>query len=420
MNQSEARPQRIFYGWYIVAAAFLVVTVGHGLQHSFGIFLKPLSQGFEWSRSLTAGAFMLYLVCRALSTFVMGGLSDRYGPRVIVGVGGLLMGLGMLLGAIMTSVWQLYLFYGVLVGVGMGVGSVPLSATVSRWFIAKRGLTLGVVAAGAGVANLVISPVAGYLVNSSGIGLAYLIMGAFSLVLIMVSALVLRKEPRDLGLEPYGVREGTGTSSLRGHNGMLREAAPDWETSQAFRSRPFWVLATVSLLFGVSSYLVMTNIVAHATDLGISESRAPYLLSIVGGSNVLGVIAMGIASERIGSQRGLALCLAVQGLGVFWLTGVSSFAHLCVIAALFGFGYGGVIQQLLGITAEFFGLKSLGAILGFVWLVQILGGAAGSEIGNLVYDFTRPHSYLPAFWAVGGMYLAATALALIMRKPHLK
>lgn len=113
-------------------SAGMVATIGNGLQYSFGVFLKPLSQEFEWSRSLTAGAFMFYMICRAFSGILMGGLSDKYGPRMIVGIGGFLMGLGMLLGATIGSLWELYLFYGGLIGVGMGVAGAPLWATVSR------------------------------------------------------------------------------------------------------------------------------------------------------------------------------------------------------------------------------------------------------------------------------------------------
>ena len=115
MIKSPSRSSGIFYGWYIVTAAFLVITMGHGLQHSFGVFLKPLSEGFGWSRSLTAGAFMLYLSCRGISGIVMGRLTDRYGPRIIVGAGAVLMGVGMLMGSIMSNAWQFYIFYGLLV-----------------------------------------------------------------------------------------------------------------------------------------------------------------------------------------------------------------------------------------------------------------------------------------------------------------
>ena len=420
-TMSRDRPQhrRIFYGWYVVMAAFIVAVIGNGLQYSFGVFLKPLAEEFEWTRSLTAGAFMLYMVCRAISGIVMGGLSDKYGPRPIVGLGGFLMALGMLLGSMMSNVWHLYIFYGLLVGVGMGVGGVPLWATVSRWFIARRGLALGIVTAGAGIGILIMSPFAGYLIRNYSIHTAYLIMGAISLVLIGLSTLVLKKEPGDLGLKPYGAEEAYSTGRKGPHQEELSEAEVEWRVSQALRAGSFWILVTATFFSGMGFFIVVTNIVAHATDLGVSEVIAPYLLSIIGGSGALGTVVMGLGSEKVGIRGALVLCLGLQGIMLFWLTGVSSFPLFCVNAVIFGFGYGGVLPQVPSITAQFFGLKFLGTILGFVIMAMILGGAMGSVVGNLFYDFVQPHSYIPAFWLGVGFYTAAMVLILILRKPRL-
>lgn len=418
MSLRKPRFPRIFYGWYIVVAAFMVATIGNGLQYSFGVFLKPLSESFDWSRSLTAGAFMSYMVCRAFSGIAMGGLSDKYGPRLIVGIGGFLMGLGMLLGAAIASAWQLYLFYGLLVGVGMGVGGVPLWATVSRWFTARRGLALGLMASGAGVGNVIMSPVAGYFIRNFGLRTAYLAIGAISLVVISLSVLVLRKEPRDLGLQPYGV--GTGAESGNQDSRVTSPgAAWDWSLSQALHSRSFWLLAGAGVCFGIGFFIVMTNIVAHATDLGISRASAPYLLSIIGGTGAIGMMVTGPASDKVGIRQVLIFSFILQGAMLFWLTGISSFALFSVACALFGFGYGGVIPQFPGITAKFFGLRSLGAILGVATLTWLVGGAVGAELGNLIYDLTQPHSYIPAFWLGASLFILGSLLLLVMKKPRL-
>ena len=418
MSWNRPRVPRIFYGWYIVIAAFTVATIGNGLQYSFGVFLKPLAQEFDWSRSLTAGAFMFYMVCRAFSGILMGGLSDKYGPRVIVGIGGLLMGLGMLLGSTISSPWQLYLFYGLLVGVGMGVGGVPLWATVCRWFVARRGRALGLMASGAGVGNVIMSPVAAYFIRNFGLSMAYLVIGAFSLVALSICAFVLRKEPRDLGLQPYGAQSASEAGNP-GPDGLRSQEAADLKISQALRSRSFWLLAGAGVSFGIGFFIVMTNIVAHATDLGISGATAPYLLSIIGGNGAIGMMITGPVSDKVGVRPVLIASFLLQGAMLFWLTEISSFTLFCVACAIFGFGYGGVIPGFPGIAAQFFGLRSLGALLGALTLTWLLGGAMGAELGNLIYDLTRPHSYIPAFWLGGGMFMAGTLLLLIMRKPRL-
>ena len=409
---------RIFYGWYIIIGAFLVATIGNGLQYSFGVFLKPLSQEFDWSRSLTAGAFMFYMLCRAFSGILMGGLSDKYGPRVIVGIGGFLMGLGMLLGAGIGSAWQLYLFYGGFIGVGMGVAGAPLWSTVSRWFVVGRGRALGLMASGAGVGSVIMSPVAAYFIRNFGLSTAYLVIGAISLVALIICALVLRKEPRDLGLRPYGAPAETDGERVDLDGKELIEDS-SWTTSHALHSHSFKLLAGAGVSFGVGFFILVTNIVAHATDVGVSGATAPYLLSIIGGSGAIGMVITGPVADKVGARQVLAASFLLQGVVLLWLTAISSFALFCIACAIFGFGYGGVIPQLPGITAELFGLRSLGSILGLLSLTWLLGGAAGAELGNFIYDLTRPHSYILAFWLGGAVFMVGTLFLLLMKKPRL-
>lgn len=412
------QPSNIFYGWYILFAAFLVYALGHGLMFSFGVFLKPLSENFGWSRSLTAAAFMIFMACRALSSVVMGSLTDRFGARAVVAAGGLLMGMGTLLGGIMTSVWELYFFYGVLAGTGMGVVSVPLSSTVSRWFVTRRGLTQGVLVVGAGLGNFAVAPAAGYLVLGFGISKAYVILGAISLVCIVLLALVLKKEPSEMGLQPYGASRKGALKTQELQKGQQDMLDTDWGISQALHTPSFWLLASVGFIFGISHYITTTNIVAYATDMQVPARTAPLLLTLIGASNIGGVIVMSLVIEKIGAHRSLLLCMGFQALAAFWLTWAASLSHFTVGTLIFGPSYGGMVLCLLVITPEFFGLKKLGSIMGFIFFIHLMGGAAGPELGNLIYDLTDPHSYSPAFFLTGCAAVVAVVLGLIMKKPR--
>ena len=409
---------KIFYGWYVLAAAFLVYALGHGLMFSFGVFLKPLSENYQWSRSLTAGAFMIFMICRALSSVVMGGLTDRFGARSVVATGGLLMGTGTLLGAIMTNVWELYFFYGVLAGTGMGVVSVPLSSTVSRWFVTKRGLTQGLLVVGAGLGNFAIAPAAGYLVLDFGIANAYVILGATGLVCMVLLSLVLKKEPSEKGLQPYGAPMGGAPEYQEFQKGHPVSIGMDWEISRAMRTLSFWLLAAVAFIFGISLYTTTTNIVAYGTDMQIPATSAPLLLSVIGGSGVAGVIVMSLVIERIGAHKSLLLCMGLQAVAMLWLTWASNLTHFTIGTLIFGPSYGGIALCLFVITPEFFGLKNLGSIMGLIFLLHLIGGAAGPELGNLIYDLTEPHSYSLAFFLTGCAASVAVALILIMKKPQ--
>ena len=418
MIKYKNRTFSIFYGWYILAAAFLVCTLGHGVQFSFVVFLKPLSETFVWSRSLTVVAFMLYMVCRGISGMLMGHLTDRYGPRTIVAVGGILMGIGMMLGSVITQIWELYFFYGILAGLGMGVVTVPLSATLSRWFMARRGLVQGILVAGSGFGNLVFSPLAGHLILKSGLEQTFFILGAGVLVLIILLSLVLRKEPADLQLKPYGFDRGHASG---GHTHLIKTHAithEEWTMPQALRNVSFWFLATIAFIFGVCLYITTTNIVAYATDLEIPREIAPYLLSIAGAANMLGIAVWSLVTDRIGARHALVICLGLQALAMYWLTWASGLTFFCLAAAIFGFSYGGIALEILVIIPEFFGTKSLGSITGLVFFIHLIGGAMGSELGNLIYDFSISQSYSPAFLLVGGANTLAVIVALAMRKPR--
>ena len=409
---------KIFYGWYILAAAFLVYALGHGLMFSFGVFLKPLSENYQWSRSLTAGAFMIFMICRALSTIVMGGLTDRFGARIVVATGGLLMGAGTLLGAIMTHVWELYFFYGVLAGTGMGVVTVPLSSTVSRWFLTRRGLTQGLLVVGAGLGNFAIAPAAGYMVLDFGITNAYVILGASGLVCILLLSLVLKKEPSEMGLQPYGASLGDAPGYPAFQRGQPETMGVDWEISRAIRTLSFWLLAAVAFIFGISHYITTTNIVAYGTDVQIAAARAPLLVSVIGGGGIAGVIVMSLISEKIGAHKSLVLCMGFQALAMFWFTWSSDLTHFLIGTLIFGPSYGGIALCLFVITPGFFGLKNLGSIMGLIFFLHLIGGAAGPELGNLIYDLTEPHSYSPAFFLTGCAASVAVVLILIMKKPQ--
>ena len=418
LTKNEMPPVPVFYGWYVLGAAFLVYALGHGLMFSFSVFLKPLAETFGWSRSLIAGSFMTFMTCRAVSSIVMGGLTDKFGARVVVATGGVLMGTGILLGAVMTHIWELYIYYGVLAGTGMGVVSVPLSSTVSRWFVGRRGMTQGVLVVGAGLGNFAIAPAAGYLVLGLGITSAYAIIGASAMVLIVLLALVLRKEPAEMGLQPFGALRKNPSGDQEIQREQTGTVGWDWETGQALRTASFWLLATVGFIFGISHYITTTNIVAYGTDRAIAAATAPLLLTMVGGSNIGGAIVLSLLIDRIGAHRGLFLCMGFQALAMFWLSCASSLTQFAIGALIFGPSYGGMVLCILVITPEFFGLKHLGAIMGLIFFLHLMGGAAGSELGNLIYDLTDPHRYGPAFLVTGCAATLAVVLILIMRKPR--
>jgi MFS family permease len=299
----------------------------------------------------------------------------------------------------------------------MGVVTVPLSATVSRWFVTRRGLTQGVLVAGAGLGNFAISPISGYLVHAFGITPAYIMIGTGALILICLLALVLSKEPSEMGEAPYGVGKTHTFGTLK----LKRDAAKEndnWDISQALRNRSFWYLSTVAFLHGYCLYMMTTNIVPYATDGQIARATAPYLLSIIGGSMIAGILIISLVTEMIGIRKTFSACIFIQAVALFLTSGVSGLNALCMASGIFGFANAGIVLGTLMIPPEFFGLKRLGSIMGSILSIHLLGGALGSVSGNIVYDLVARHSYAPAYLLGGCAGLLGFVISLIMKKPR--
>ncbi|GAG09031.1 unnamed protein product, partial [marine sediment metagenome] len=155
IQESNNNEPRFYYGYIVVAVAFIIIMLGYGTRYSFGIFFKPVLTEFEWPRAMVSGAFSLSMIFYGLLGIVMGGLNDKFGPRIVLTLSGILIGLGYFLMSLVSSVWQFYLFYGVIIGTGMGGYWVPTLSTVARWFTKRRGMFNGIVLTGTGLGTLI-------------------------------------------------------------------------------------------------------------------------------------------------------------------------------------------------------------------------------------------------------------------------
>ena len=408
----QAKTSRFFYGWVVVATAFCVALVAYGVQYSFGIFLKPLSEDFGWSRALVLGAASLLMFSRGALAILTGRVTDRYGPRIIVASGGFFLGLGLILTSQISAAWQLYLFYGLMVGFGLSVAFAPLVATASRWFVSKRGLAIGIVVAGIGAGTAVMPPLARYLIATYGWSWSYIIMGLLAWIIIIPGAFWLRRSPEEKGLLPLGKAEAIAgderNSSIAEKGDNLTSERAGFSLKDAVHTRTFWLLLAIIIFWSTCVQMAMMNIPSHATDLGITEIVAANFMAVIGIFSIIGRLVMGAVSDRLGGKRTLVICLVLQALAMFWLLKATDIWMLYLFAAVFGFAYGGCVPQLPVIAGEIFELKSIGAIVGVQMLGIAIGGAIGPVLGGKVWDVTG--SYYLAFM-VGGM---CTIIALIL------
>lgn len=185
VRQLRNTEPRFFHGYIVVAAALLIVLLHYGTRSSFGVFFKPMLNEFEWTRALTAGAFTVSMLMQGVGAIIMGRLNDKLGPRFVMTLCGFLLGLGYLLMSLIIGGWQLYLFYGVIIGIGMGGSFVALLSTVARWFVKRRGMMTGIVIAGMGIGTFIVTPVSNWLISIYDWRVSYAIP-AFSLRIILL------------------------------------------------------------------------------------------------------------------------------------------------------------------------------------------------------------------------------------------
>ena len=382
----KGRP-RFFYGYIVVAAAALILTITQGTFYSFGIFFKPLSADFGWTRAMTSGAFSLCMMLQGFLFILTGRLNDTIGPRFVLTVCGIFLGLGYILMSQIGALWQLYLFYGVIVAIGMSGGYIPMLSTVSRWFVKRRGLMTGAVAAGTGFGTLLVPPIANWLISEYDWRTSYLIVGIGAIAVVVMAAQFLRRDPSQVGQLPDGQKEVKVNSTNTGPTGL--------SVGQAIRTKRFWLYVLANFCFGVCIWFVLVHIVPHATDLGLSPTEGATILAIIGASGIIGRVGMGGLADRRGNKPAFAFCLALVSAILAILLVAKEAWEFYIFAAIFGVAYGGFATIIAPIVTDLFGLRSHGAILGCSSLGATMGGTVGPIVGGRIFDVTG--SYQLAF-----------------------
>ncbi len=404
MHLKDRQPG-FFYGYVIVGAAVCAMVVYWGTFYTFGIFFKPVLTDLGWTRAATSAAFSINALLWGFMDFNAGRLSDRYGPRIMVTACGFFLGLGYLLMSQISAVWQLYLFYGVIVAIGMGGSFVPMVSTVARWFVKRRGLMTGIVVAGIGLGTMIIPPIATRLIASYGWSNSYIIVGSVALIFIIMAAQFLRRDPAQKGQLPYGADE-VETEGAAANTTSL-------SLSEATRTKQFWMLCALFFAFLFCVNTIMVHIAAHTTDLRFSETAGGNILATIGGVSIVSRIAVGAFADRFGIKLALVISAVLLTVSLFWLQSASELWMLYLFAVIFGFGYGGLVTLTSPLAAELFGLSSHGAILGIAFFVGTMGQAAGPFLAGNIFDATG--SYQPAFLICSILGVISIILALVLR-----
>lgn len=394
-----------FYGYVVVVAATFVMVITQGVFYSFGIFFKPILHEFGWTRAMTAGAFSLATVLRGLSAIIVGDLTDRFGPRLVVTLCSLFLGLGYLLMSQTTTIWQVYLFYGVLTGIGMSGPGVPLVATIPKWFISKRGVMTGIVFAGIGLGTFIIPPIANNLISGYDWRMSYLILGGSVLVLSSLATQFLRRDPAQVGQLALD-------NGIKDKDRLVNETKA-FTLKEAVKFSQFWMVCAIYFCFGFPLFATMVHIAPHATDLGISTTDAANIIAIIGLVSIAGKVCIGFVIDRMGSRPAFIISFGTMTLSFLWLMVAKEPWMLYTFAIIFGFAYGTGITPQTTVIAELFGLSSLGLIMGIALFAFTIGAAIGPWLAGHIFDVFS--NYQIAFLVLGGVSVLGIIATLLLK-----
>ncbi len=402
-SMSSTRPT-ISFGWYVVGASFVILFLNAGARLMIGVLVKPIIADFGWSRSAVSLAVFVNLAVFAAAIVIAGRLYDRYGPKWIILVSSVLFSGGLMLMAVMTSLWQFVLFYGVISAAGLGGTTSPIfGAIVSRWFERRRGSAISLAMSGTSLGQFALVPLFTAFLLDEGWRSTMLWVGVLCLVVNVVLTLwILRGDPDDLGETPYG-REEPGAKA----GPALAPEPRSMNLREAMRTGSFWLFTVAMFVCGAGDFLLTTHLVPMATDHGVATSTAVAMLAWFGLLSLGGILLAGPLSDLIGDKVPIAAAFALR-IVLFLL--VVRYQNAAAFWALsLGFGFTFLITAPLTTTlmGRMYGFANIGLLGGFITTVHHVGGGLWAYLGGAVYDATGGYTLAMAVSA------AASAVALV-------
>ncbi|NYT35703.1 MFS transporter [Allopusillimonas soli] len=404
--------RNIHYGWVMVAATFLTMLVAAAAVGAPGVLIVPLQKEFGWSAAEVSFALAIRLILfGALGPFAAAFI-NRFGLRAIVGTAMLLISAGYLGSMFMTQLWQLLLLWGIVIGVGTGLVAMVLAATVAaRWFVHRRGLVMGLLAASSATGQLLFLPLMAELTERHGWRATVMFVCAVLLVAAVVAILLMRDRPADLGLPVYGeaavAPPASDGMSLRDH--ML---SPIRVLKEAAGVPAFWILAGSFFICGASTNgLIQTHFVALCGDYGIAPVAAAGVLAMMGLFDFIGTVGSGWLSDRYDNRWLLFWYYGLRGISLALLPFSDfTFYGLSLFAVFYGLDWIATVPPTVKLIAHRFGAEKAGLVFGWVFASHQIGAATAAYGAGL--SRTVLSSYLPAFFIAGMLCIVAAVMVL--------
>jgi len=422
---TKDRKPRYFYGWNIVAASFLA-NLSYAETHTsmLGFFLKPLQNEFGWSRSALAAVHTIARVTEGLVAQVVGPLVDKYGPRVLMPIGGIVVGLTMLGVTQINAIWQFYLLRGIVVGIGFTfMGQLVTQITINNWFVKKRGRALAIAQIGANLSNIIFTPITVFVIATSGWRTMFVIFAVVAWLFVLIpSVIFMRRRPEDMGLHPDGVQPSIAEAKSKPEENEhpISEAAsalePIWSRREVLTTASFWLLTACFGIHAMASQGINISLAPYIQDLEYTDVTLTAVMTFRAIIMTVTLPLMGFIAEYAHKVTVRLMPFIIECVGAFLFLFAREPVFLWLAVAIYGLGFIAldVIQAV--VWANYFGRFSLGLVRSLATMATLGFGATGPVAMNIAFDLVG--SYRPAFVVIGGLFIMAAFIMGVVRPPQ--
>ena len=375
------KTSKIYYGWLIVVALFLSMALGIGTRQGFGIFVDLWESEWETNVSSISLAASIGLLVNGLAAPIVGQLSDKYGPKIILIFSAIIISLSSILVATSFNVITLSIYYGFLISFATATGG-PVGILLSKWFAKKRGVAMGAVMAGGSIGSLFFIPLLTFITLNYSWQLAWIIMGLFGLIVVVpLFIIVLKNDPSEL--------KNNSSEILETLESNQDENGPLWvdEWSKAYNSKPMWQLSIGYFVCGITTASISVHFINWAISENISTSEAAFSFGVLSAVNGVSVFCSGYFSDMFQRRYILAMVYFVRGLAFLCLLLLSGQIALWAFAIVGGMSWLATVPLTTALTSEIYGHKKLGSLVGLINMSHQIGGAASVILFGMAFDY---------------------------------
>jgi OFA family oxalate/formate antiporter-like MFS transporter len=398
-------------GW-IVTFAGTGINLALGVLYAWSVISKQITKEWGWNETQAALPYSVAIIVFAIMMVPAGRMQDKYGPRLVATLGGILCGIGFIIASLGQSITGLVIGFGILAGAGIGCGYASATPPAVKWFPpARTGLIAGLVVAGFGLASVYIAPLANYLLSGFGIQSTFLVLGIAFLIAVVILSQLLKNPPP--GYKPAG----NPAPAKAGSAPKATAAAADYEWTEMVRTPQFFLL-WIMFVFAAGAGLMIIGKLAKIVDLQAGIKAGFIFVAMLAVGNAAGRIVAGVLSDKIGRTWTMFAVFVFQAILMFLLRGLDAYGTLFLASVLIGFNYGANLSVFPSATKDYFGLKNFGVNYGFVFTAWGVGGILGPMLSGLIFDSDK--NFNNAYLIAAVCLLVAAGLTFATRPPKAK